>query len=199
MFFPLFASFIIFTAWLAFHMHHRAEVEESHMESFWEKEQRANSTRRKPLDDLNYITIPTETLPMNKFTDNERIADCLSRLQILMDEKIVNLTGISNTDLKLTYGAPNITLLARYDQNYTILARTLQEWGNELYTLNQLDDAVTVLEFAVSTHTDISATYRLLKTIYEEQNEPDKIFNLLETAKTLQSASKDAILHILEL
>ena len=37
----------------------------------------------------------------------------------------MHLTGYTNTDLKLEYGAPNIKLLSAYDQRYTTLARTL--------------------------------------------------------------------------
>ena len=197
MYFPLFASFIIFIAWLTFQIHHINEREESRMETFLEKEMRSNSVRKKPLDDLEYITIPLETFPMDVLEDNQVISECHDTLRTLASEKIVNFTGISNTDLKLTYGTANLTLLSRYDQNYTILARTLQTFGRELYTQGLVDEAQVVLEFAISTKTDVSGTYSLLKQIYEEKNLPEKIDDLRVTASFLQSASKNAILRIL--
>ncbi len=32
-------------------------------EAFWERETEANNVRKKPLDDLHYITIPINSLP----------------------------------------------------------------------------------------------------------------------------------------
>lgn len=197
MYFPLFASFIIFIIWLTFQIHHINEKEASRMETFLEKEMRSNAVRKKPLDDLEYITIPLESFPMDTLPDNPVIAECQNTLRALSTETIVNFTGISNTDLKLTYGTANLTLLSRYDQNYTVLARTLQTFGKELYTEGFVDEAQTVLEFALSTKTDVSGTYSLLKQIYEEKGTPDKIDNLRVTASFLQSASKNAILKLL--
>jgi len=167
------------------------------MDDFWEKELAANRTKRKPLDDLNYIQIPLDTFPMSVLSDNPVILECHEILTELSTEKIVNLTGISNTDLKLQYGAPNIKILSAYDQRYTTLARTLQTFGNELYENGYTNEARTVLEFAVSTHTDISSTYKLLCKIYKEQNQPQKINELLPIAKELNSGLKNSIVQML--
>ena len=35
-------------------------------------------------------------------------------------------------DLKLEYGTANINDLSQYDQNYTLLVRTLQKWAEAL-------------------------------------------------------------------
>ena len=43
--------------------------------SFWERELKANNTRRKSLEHLNYITIPFETLPMSVMTDDESVLE----------------------------------------------------------------------------------------------------------------------------
>ena len=103
------------------------------MDDFWEKELAANRTPRKSLDDLCYIQIPLNTLPLSALPDDSVAEECRETLEELSKSPIVNLTGISNTDLKLQYGAPNINLLSSYDQRYTTLARTLQTLGNRLY------------------------------------------------------------------
>ena len=198
MYFPLFASFIIFVIWLAFQLHHTNNKAANHMETYLEKEMRSNHVRKKPLDDLEYITIPLERFPMSLLTDDPVILECHQTLETLSTEKIVNFTGISNTDLKLTYGTANLTALSRYDQNYTSLARTLQTFGSRLYEKGYVTEACTVLEFAISTKTDISGTYSLLKKIYEETNCPEKIQDLQVTASFLQSASKKTILKLLD-
>lgn len=164
---------------------------------FWEREREANLTRRKPLDDLNYISLPLDTFPMTLLKEDEQVAECIETIRTLSAEKIVNFTGFTNTDLKLRYGAPNINLLTAYDQNYTLLVRTLQKWADLLYQNGYPQEARTLLEFAVSTGSDVSGTYRLLCRIYRESGCPEKIDGLSVIAGSLQSASKGTIARIL--
>ena len=147
--YPIFASFIVFCLWLLYEIRKHKKMESQAADSFWEKEAAANSTRRKSLDDLAYIHIPIDELPMDLLSDDPRIRELHETLRSLAESgPIVNLTGISNTDLKLRYGAPNINLLTLYDQKYTTLARTLQDLGAALYEKEYYDQACTVLEFA---------------------------------------------------
>ena len=46
-----------------------------------------------------------------------------------MSRKLLNLSGISNTDLKLQYGHANLDLLAEYDQNFSNLLRCLDSFN----------------------------------------------------------------------
>ncbi|MCR5595595.1 MAG: hypothetical protein K6G12_07090 [Lachnospiraceae bacterium] len=166
-------------------------------QEFWEKEHAANSVRRKPLDDLNYLAIPLDTLPISLHTDNNTIASCIDTIVELSKSPVVNLTGISNTDLKLKYGAPNITLLTLYDQRYTLLAQTLQKWANELISIGDTNAAREVLEYAVSTQTDVSGTYKCLASIYSDMGDTDSIRALLPVAETLNTPLKASIIDSL--
>ena len=195
---PFFASFIIFIVWLTYELAKSRRHAEKKKTSFWEKEAQANSTRRQSLDDLNYITIPFENLPTNVLTENEEIQECIQTLRSLEDSPIVNFTGITNTDLKLQYGAPNIDLLMRYDQNYTTLACTLQKWAEKLHKAGYIAEARCILEFAISTDTDVSHSYRLLASIYASEDAHDKIAVLKEKAQNLKSGSKNIIVRILQ-
>ena len=60
------------------------------------------------------------------------------------------------------------------------------------------EEAIPVLEFAVSTHTDISATYRTLASIYYDKQERNKIEHLKEIAESLRSAMRPSILKTLD-
>ena len=195
---PIFAIFIVFVVWLTYELHKANRKDEASRNAFWEKERLANSTRRKPLDDLAYITIPFEKLPTDLYAEENPVKEYLQILHSISESPIVNLTGISNTDLKLQYGAPNIDLLTKYDQNYTMLARTLQQWASFLYEKGNVPQAKEVLEFAISTGTDISGTYKLLCQIYKEENTPDKIKSLYPAAESLNSLMKPSILRILQ-
>lgn len=196
--FPFLASFIIFIIWLTYEISKSRRHMEKQSAQFWEKERLANQTRRKPLDGLAYITIPLASLPVELCTGHPDIRECVDVISVLAGQTIVNLTGYSNTDLKLMYGAPNLTVLMEYDQNYTLLARTLQKWASLLYEQGLTAAAKTVLEFAVSTRTDVSGTYKLLSAIYRADGEPEKIAGLIETAKTLNSSMKNVIVRTLQ-
>lgn len=195
---PFFASFIVFCLWLMYQLKRQQKRETAAATSFWAREAAANNTRKKPLDDLEYITIPFDFLPVHILTDDEEVAECLRLLTELSERKIVNFTGLSNTDLKLRYGAPNLPLLMEYDQNYTVLVRTLQKWASLLYAKGYTEETKTILEFAVSTKTDISTTYSMLAEIYTKTGHTDKIESLLQIAEGLNSAMKPTIVRILQ-
>lgn len=195
---PIFASIIVFVIWLAYEIKKHNKMGEKAQKNFWQKEAEANNTRRKPLDALDYISIPDFLLSLNVLPDDEKVQEDLYLLSTLNNQKIVNLTGFTNTELKLKYGAPNLTLLMEYDQNYTLLVRTLQHLSTALYDAGHVNDARVILEFAVSTKTDVSRSYFLLASIYKKEGTPEKIEHLIQVASSLQSAMKNTIVQTLQ-
>lgn len=194
---PFLASFIVFIVWLSFMITRSRRAMELQEKQFWDREKQANRTRRKSLDGLAYITIPLDKLPLDLNTDQDDIRECVDIIRTLSTQTIVNLTGYTNTDLKLMYGAPNITALTEYDQNYTLLARTLQKWAALLHAQGHITQARTILEFAVSTRTDVSGTYRLLADIYKDSGESEKVAGLMEAAQALPDFSRNIITRLL--
>ena len=194
-----FSSLVLFGCLLfSFCLHRTQRKEEDADREFCEREYRANFTRKKQIDDLNYITIPEHLLSMKPEPMSEEIADCLSELRDLSDMKIVNLTGYSNTDLKLKYGTANITILSDCDFHYTNLVTLLQKLAELLHDSLEYALAIEVLEFAVSTKTDVSKSYYLLAELYKETGTPEKIGTLIQQAQTLHSIMKDAIVENLQ-
>ncbi len=202
--FPFLASFILLIIFFNIRSRRVSRKTEEREQDFWARELESNSVRKKSLDSLEYVHIPFDLLPFGTAGDNEMLQKCEDDLTALKDEKIVNLTGITNTDLKLEYGTANITPLTEYDQNYTALVCALQSWGQELYNQARFEDAAKVLEFAVKTRTDITATYRLLidmyktKLGYNEDEITKKLDGLVPIAKNLNSLSRGTILKLLE-
>ncbi|MCR5670444.1 MAG: hypothetical protein K6G10_05520 [Butyrivibrio sp.] len=201
---PFLASIIVMGVFFNISMRRVQRKIEQKEENFWEQESKANSVRRKSLDSLDYVHIPYDLLPFGTYGENEILQSAEEELLALKDENIVNLTGITNTDLKLQYGAPNITLLIQYDQNYTAMVCSLQKWGKELYDQGRYEDATAVLEFAVKTRSDITATYRTLVDLYKtklglsEDEISRKLEGLVPIAKSLNSLSRDTILKLLQ-
>ncbi len=201
--FPFLASIIIVAFFFNVSMRRVSRKEEAREMSFWEKERKSNNVRRKSLENLDYICIPVDVLPFGTSGSNKELENSEQNVLALKDEKIVNLTGITNTDLKLEYGTANITELSLYDQNYTALVRALQNWGKALYDAGRYEDAAKVLEFAVKTRSDITATYKLLIDMYKTKlflSAPEiekKINSLIPIADNLNSLSRLTILKLL--
>ena len=192
------ASLIIFSLVLSHTLKRRKREDTQTIQDFWARERQADSVRRKPLDNLEYITIPMDRMPTELLPDNAAVQEYLDILKTLSTQGIVNLTGYSNTDLKLEYGTANITILSEYDQNYTVLVRTLQQWADILLENGCTAEAETIMEFAIGTRTDVSRTYYKLADIYAVRLETEKIRSLVETAETLHSANKNAIVRTLQ-
>ncbi len=200
---PIFTSFILIVLLTQFAIRRSNHREQSKEEDFWNKELEANSTRRKSLDGLNYIKIPANKLPWGSLPEDDEVIFCEKTITNLMEQKIVNLTGFTNPELKLEYAAPNTTELTAYDQNYTTLVTNLQTWGQHLYNAALYEEALMVLEFAASTRTDVSATYKLLCDMYQtklglsKEMMDKKIEALIPIAESLKSLSRDSILNYL--
>ncbi len=183
---------ILFCLWLQYEIRRTKRIENSRKDIFWETEHKANLTRRADISNLDYIAVPLLTLPMEDHRDFA-INSCRDKILSLSHQKILNLTGITNTELKLKYGAQNMKVLSEFDNNYILLVRTLNQWGELYFSLGQFSQAACILEFAVSSHTDVGNTYRLLASVYLAMGNADKINELIATLASTTVLNKEAL------
>lgn len=196
--YPFFASFIVLCLLLMYEIHKRRNFEEQKYQEFLDEETRANNTRKQNIDNLDYITIPFDSLPTDVHTDNDIISEYLESINSLKNTRILNLTGISNTELKLKYGAANLDTLSACDQSFTFLVRTLNDWAYALYEQECINEARTVLEYAMSIRSDVGSSFELLAKIYKETNQKDKIKELISIANEINSLMSKSIVTKLE-
>lgn len=187
----------IWIAVLQFKLMSASNKEAEASAAFWERERRANFTRKKPLPVDDYIKIPLDTLPFSE-TDNPQEKEIQEQLSSLSQKPILNVSGMTNTDIKLTYGSGNFHLIAEYDQNFLLLQRLLNEWGTLLYERGDKAEAKTVLEYSISLGCDISKSYLLLGDIYKEEQDYISIQDLMEVVQNLHTLMKDSILRQLK-
>lgn len=188
---------IIFIVVVSYKRFKANRINQAAENAFWNRENAANSTRKQDISHLDYIQFSNVTLPFALFRD-DILKECEQQVLTLKEKKILNLTGISNTDLKLKYGPANLPLLTQYDQNFTLLVRTLNTWGQRLNELNHPEEAVSVLAFAVSIGSDIKTTWQLLAKLYAQSGETEKLKALNPSAQALNSLSKTPILNTLD-
>jgi hypothetical protein len=188
-----FACFIIFLIWFQYEIRKNKKLSSSNSDAFWKREADANLTRKKDISNLAYLIVPTDQLPMEDQQDPDLnyYRDTILKLS---SKKILNLTGITNTELKLQYGISNFGDLMEYDNNYIILVSTLHKWGERFYSLNLISSAVTVLEYAVECLTDAGNTYKLLASIYKGQGELSKIDSLIELIPNTKVLRKESLI-----
>lgn len=184
---------LILGAWIAYHKKKSERSSKKNSKIFWDKENQSNSVRKKDLSTLTFITIPYDSLPFKETSDVE-LAYVHKQLFELREQKIVNLSHITNTDLKLEYGTANLTLLSSYDQNFTSLIRLLNKWATLLYEKGEKQQAADVLEFALSIGSDISSSFTLLANLYLELDRKEQIPSLITRARELRTILKDSIL-----
>lgn len=187
-----FSILIVFVLWLQYEIRKNNRLTKIKSEEFWNKEKTANLTRKVDISNLDYITIQYEALPMMDF-DDLTINSYRDIILTLSDKKILNLTGFTNTELKLKYGVSNIKALSEYDNNYTILVSMLHKWGERLYQQGYLTEAIAVFEFAVHCLTDVKKTYQLLAKLYKELDASNKIDHLIKILPQTKITQKETL------
>lgn len=184
---PILTIFIVFLVVLTYHIKKSESAQAKVEEAFWEKERASNAVRKQDISKLEYITIPWEKIPHSLNTDVENAFFALS------EKTMVNLTGISNTDLKLTYGTANLALLSEYDTNFTEMVSLLPEYCKQLLDAGYTDIAQELLEFAVQFKADSSKIYAQLAALYRNQGNQQKLDWLRNASEELPSLTKLAV------
>ena len=202
-YFPMFFLLaLVFTAWLAFERIKSSKQDDERVRAFWEREREADSTRKKNLDTISYIKVPNwitlDSLSSSLPTDDTELNRCNDILNSLMHQRILNLTGMTTTDIKLEYGPANINKVDEYDQNFTLFAQTIYAYGERLHTLGFDHEAMRVLRFGIDSLSDISGNYKLLATLYIKYGQQDKIPELKAAASKLNSLLKNSIIKYLD-
>lgn len=196
--FPIFLpSILIFVVVYAIKRRHGDKKRQKVYDDFWERERQANMTRKKDISNLDYVPFSLERLPIGTYTDTI-LADYESTLQKLSETKCIDLSAYSNTDLKLLYGTANLTILSEYDENYHILTSTLQAYANRKLELNQLDDAICILEYAMELKLDSSTIYTQLATLYKDNGMEAKISSIISAVSTMDESFSHLVLPKLE-
>lgn len=188
---------IIFVVWLNYEIKKDTKLSNKSSEEFWKNESLANQKRPEDISGLDYLTIPLDKLPMHDVSDGTSNS-YRDTILSLSDKKILNLSDLTNTELKLKYGISNFKILSEYDNNYTKLVSILQKWGERLYTQGYHKEALTILEVAVNCNTDVRSTYLLLADIYAKQFSPGKIDLLMDKIHLSNIRNKEKLLLELE-
>ena len=190
--------FILFIIWVNVKTKRGATDNSKWDTSYWEKEREANFVRKKDISNLDYITISEDELPFSDTAGGEEKYR-QDEVRRTLSCKILNLSGMSNADIKLAYGTANFPELSMYDQNYILLIRNLGLWGSYLHHNCEGQDtrAKIILERALSLGSDIKDTYVSLAEIYLAEHHPEKVQELIHRVEASDFDLKDSLLRAL--
>lgn len=124
---------------------------------FWEREQKSFTVPRQSTDDIHFITITDDIVPLPCLDGDEEINDLIARLNKLKGLKIADLSQYTNTDLRMKYGAPNFNELSSADNNCTELVIILSHLIPALIKANRPDEARLLIRFASDNSLSTSA------------------------------------------
>ncbi len=189
---------LIFIIWLQYEIRKSGKVSKKSLELFWLKEHDSNLARRKDISQLEYLTVNLDHLPMEDHED-DTINAYRDTIKKYAERKMINLSGKTNTELKLEYGVANFNLLSSYDNNYTSFVSMLQKWASRLKDNGDTSDAQAVLEFSIfSCLTDVTNAYRMLTEIYHDQNNSEQIDALIEIIHKTKIKDKEKLIEELK-
>ena len=192
--FPILPFFLLFVVLLAIRLNYLKAKREQQENEFWERERQANITPAKDISNLRYITIPIEKFPLN-FSSDEKVIEIEKELQELSTHRLLNLTGMTNTDLKLAYGVPNFETMSKIGDDFDKTCVLLNKYAESLMEAERIDDVITVLEFAVGVGTDISESYTMLAQCYKAKQMDTKLDLLKNQVEQSSLFLKDSILQ----
>lgn len=196
---PLFlVTFIVFIIWFRVKMKRNNSTISEADAAFWERERKANFTRKRDISQLELLDADLESLPFSPNPD-EREAELSDRVRACASAKMLNLTGYSNTDLKEQYGAGNLDELTEWDQNFMYFIRALSQWGSYLYQKKDYARTKAIMEYSIEIGSDISTVYTTLGEIYAREHDWEKVDKLISLVDASDFPLKESMLKKLKL
>ena len=163
--FPFLTGFIIFVVFLAIRYAYLNKKADDKYESFWKKEEEAKHVANRDLSEIPCIEIPISDFPIGRYDDDE-IAGIEDALAELKKKRIVNITGMTNTEVKLAYGTDNLDALSGMEDSYNELTVLLVDYAKCLMEHEDFEAARVVLEYGADISSDVSGNYELLGDCY---------------------------------
>ena len=180
---PVFGLVMIFVIWLGYEIKKHTKQDKKSTADFWERERKSGFVPRKSTKDITYITVDESFLPQNTGESDSETESLCKRILSFRDKKIADLSSMSNTELKETYGTANFTALSEADNNFTALVPLLGRLCESLYESGRIAEAKTAAEYCVQNGIMTYPVLCTLGSIYSDISENDKLIELIRTAE----------------
>lgn len=192
-----FFCFVIFCAWRFYKQRKSERLEKKTSDAFWEREAKANHTRKKDISHLPLLNVQEAEIPITNSND-EVILYYIDQLRQIIKTPMIDLSEYSNTDLKLAYGVANFKTLSEYDENYNTFLVTLSNLGRSYAQANLNETAKSCYEMALSYGSKQLSDYTELANIYLKLDTPERINDLIAQLEDGVHPRKSTIIATLQ-
>ncbi len=142
--------FLIFLMWFTYERL-KADHKSSYTnEEFWERERRASFSPTARIDNLPYVTLDESVIPDASCDDSEELADVLKELRSLKGKNLIDLSEMTNTDLKIKYGTSNFTALSQADSDFALLVSDCEKAADLLADAGRTAEAYKLLDYSAN-------------------------------------------------
>lgn len=162
---------------------------------FWDREEDAEHVPPVDLATLSYIHMPPNGFPL--VAQGEEAEAMEAELLELSQKPLLNLSGMTNTDLKMTYGTANFEKMQEIGEDFDRLEILIVDYSKLLMEQGKFKEATEALEFGIEIKTDISSNFTLLGECYEMLKMTDQLKTLIETAENSKLLLKTKVLDSL--
>ncbi len=157
-------------------------------DEFWERERSSYKAPSRPTDDLESVTFP-EDLPLDIDTGDPVLSESQGILKNLSRERIINLSNITNTDIRLSYGKDNLPELSRADARYITLLRALNTLASGYIRLGYKEEGKKLLTFALDAGSDLKESWLALGQLYLDEDDIPSLISLKKKAEGIEGVS----------
>ena len=191
--FPIFTLFLIFVLSTAAYRANLERKRKKRDSDFWAREEAAKNAPKKDLSEVSYLRIPLERFPMGAL-DSEEAMLLEEELRKLSALPILNLNGMTNTDIKLAYGTDNFEYMQTVGEHFDRLEILLCDYAKLLMENGRYAETIPVLQFAVDENATISSIYTLLGECFDETGAHESLDELITAVEGRELIMKDSIL-----
>ena len=190
----LFICFLIFCAWLNYEKNKSHKKQKRNSQKFWDREEKANHTRNKDICHRPMFSPAKSRIPMPASTD-ENVTYYQNRVCASLEQPMMDLSGYTNTDLKLAYGTGNFNTLSEYDRNFNDFLMNMTNLGKAYFSAGYFADAAAVYKLCIESGSCRHSDYKALAETYTAMGTPGKISELISEAETSELPRKASLIR----
>ena len=196
---PIFISIISFSLVIRILLKKSDNGYDKAIDKFVDRETKANSiTKDFDTLDINFVT-PSKTLPFKEYEDTPIYKNVIKKQNLVkrkIDLEMIKIpSNLTNTEIKERYGINNFDKISLLEEHYNSYVRSLFEWGQERFNLNNIYDSKKVLLEAARLEGNISQIYIILAKIYVKENNKDSLLKLKNTVEKIELSLKDKVIQ----
>lgn len=150
---------------------------------------------RTKLDEINFVKCDISRIKFQTVAEDTK--EQIDNLLNLSHSKLANFKGVTNQQLKKTYGNNNFDEVLSYQNNYDELLKSLVYTAELLSRDGDDRSAISLLQTSISLGNDVTKNYTLLADLYDKNKMRKEMFSLIDSVKENKEISQGKIMaHI---